>query len=178
MHKRNVVLVDINDRELGVLDIFEAHKNPGKLHRAISVVLFNSQGKLLLQQRSKKKLLWPEHWSNTVCTHPFENETYEACAVRRLDDELGIRVANGLLRIAYRFEYQADYSTEWSEHELDTVLVGKYEGEIKPNPDEVMDYRWISIDDLEKEMGSDPDKFTPWFKMIINDRKLQIKKIK
>lgn len=168
MDKRNVVLVNNQDKKLGLMDIFEAHRNPGKLHRAISVILINSQDEILLQQRGQKKILWPGFWSNTVCTHPYENESYEACGVRRLDQELGIKLASGVLGIAYRFQYQADYSQEWSEHELDTVMVGRFDGIFKPNPEEVESCRWIGWDDLRSEMNSKPERFTPWFKLILD----------
>lgn len=173
MQKRTVVLVDSNDHQLGLEDIFDAHRNPGKLHRAVSVILFNSEGDMLLQQRSQKKLLWPEFWSNTVCTHPFEGESYEDCGARRLAEEMGVNLQSGRLRAVYRFEYQADYNHEWSEHELDTVMVGNFDGEVEPNSDEVMAYRWIGMDELNSEIDTSPEIFTPWFKLIIDSREFR-----
>ncbi|MEM3416341.1 MAG: NUDIX domain-containing protein, partial [Candidatus Micrarchaeaceae archaeon] len=54
--------------------------------------------------------------------------------------------------------------TEW---EYDHVIFGSYDGKATPNPDEVMDWRWISLDDLKKEIQKDGEKFTPWLKIVL-----------
>jgi isopentenyl-diphosphate delta-isomerase len=179
--KRQVVLVDEQDRNLGLMEIVEAHKGTGRLHRAISVLISNSKGELLLQKRSGKKLLWPGFWTNTVCTHPLPNEEYLTCAERRLGEEMGINFrtqesasntsgagvrSQDELKIVHRFRYQAQYDNNYSEHELDTVIVGKYDGEVRVNPEEASDFRWISREDLKKEMDKE-NYFTPWFRLIM-----------
>ena len=164
--KRNVVLVDSDDNQQGLIDIYQAHANPGVLHRAISVVLVNSNKQILLQKRSEHKPLWPLFWSNTVCTHPFEGEDYLTCAVRRLQEEMGITLDKQELRILYRFEYQADYNEELSEHELDTVLVGRFGGEVKPAILEVAGYQWLEAKEL---VSQNIGELTPWFKLILED---------
>lgn len=167
--KREVVLVNTNDKPLGLLDIWEAHKTPGVLHRAISVVLFNDQGEMLLQQRSQHKPLWPMFWSNTFCTHPYDGENYIECAVRRGKEELGLKLNAKTLKPLYRFKYQAMYSPELSEHELDTVVIGKYNGEVQVIPEEVSEIKWVSIDWLKDDVIRNPNKYTPWFKLILKD---------
>jgi len=169
--ERQVVLVDVQDNDLGTMEIYQAHSNPGVLHRAISVLLFNTKGELLLQKRSELKPLWPLFWSNTVCTHPLEKESYLDCAVRRLDEEMGIAIQKSALEVVYKFEYQADYNNELSEHELDTVIVGKYVGKIEPDEKEVSDYKWVSLDWIKADIKKAPKNYTPWFKLILKDQK-------
>lgn len=181
---REVVLVDSSDNQTGLMEIYQAHANPGILHRAISVLLFNDNNQVLLQKRSLEKPLWPDFWSNTVCTHPFDGEGYIDCAVRRLDQELGIKVSTSVLDIVYRFEYQADYNQQLSEHELDTVIVGKYHGEVIPVKVEVSDYVWLewekvqqivntnkSIQINEKE-SLNQQNLTPWFQLIVRSNSI------
>lgn len=171
--ERQVVLVDSQDKDLGLMEIYRAHANPGVLHRAISILLFNKKGELLLQQRSEHKPLWPLYWSNTVCTHPFEKESYLDCAVRRLKDEMGISIEKKVLKVLYRFEYQANYNQQLSEHELDTVILGTYNGEVMPNELEVLDYKWVSIQELRQSLEKYPESYTPWFKLILKDPRFE-----
>lgn len=168
--KREVVLVDSNDQELGVMEIEKAHHNPGTLHRAISVCLSRKKrGKyeLLLQQRSQAKPLWPFSWSNTVCTHPYLGEKYLDTAQRRLKEELGIRVELQDMNIAYSFIYQANFNSQWSEYELDTVIVGEFDDKIWVNPNEVSQIEWVEIGKLLSRVKSSPEQYTPWFKLIL-----------
>lgn len=172
---RNVVLVDENDNKLGLEDIWVAHKNPGKLHRAISVVLWRkNEDKLefLLQQRSEKKPLWPLFWSNTVCTHPLDGEGYIDCGIRRLREEMGIEYLGNNLKIVDRLQYQADYNNQLSENELDTIIFGEFVGEVKLNPDEAAESRWTYIDEIRKDIKANPSIYTPWFKILVSKREL------
>lgn len=167
---RKVVLVDSNDNKLGLADIWEAHKNPGLLHRAISVVLWrktNNSKEILLQKRSAKKPLWPLFWSNTVCTHPFDEEGYLECGVRRLKEELGIKIDKSQLKILFRMQYQADYSPDLSENELDTVIIGEYMGDHLCNPDEAEDAKWVAVTELRPDILANPGNYTPWFKLLL-----------
>jgi isopentenyl-diphosphate delta-isomerase len=166
---RQVVLVDSEDRKLGLAGIWEAHRGRGMLHRAISVLLYDGRGKVLLQRRSKQKPLWPLYWSNTVCTHPGDGEGYLECAVRRLKEEMGVEVVKEGLYELYRFEYQATYNSELAEHELDTVVMGEYRGEVKPNPDEVASYKWVKWGELVEDIGENPKSYTPWFQLMLRE---------
>lgn len=161
-----VVLVDKNDKILGLKEKYEAHHNPVPLHRAISVVIFSpDKTKMLLQQRPKSKPTWPLFWSNTTCTHPFENESYQDAAERRLKEEMGIVT---LLKEKFKFIYEAKFDKVWGEHELDAVFVGTYDGKITPNKEEVEDYKWMDIKDLKEDIKTNPDIYTPWFKIILS----------
>lgn len=166
MLRDKVVLVDRDDKQIGLMDKLQAHIQPAQLHRAISVLLFNAQNQLLLQQRAEGKPLWPGFWSNTVCTHPFENEGYLESARRRLKEEMGIDLAISKLSILYRFEYRVDYNQELAEHELDTVIVGRYSGRFDPNPREVAAARWLDIGSIKSEINSSV-AYSPWFQLIL-----------
>lgn len=172
---RDVVLVNDRDDKVGTVDIWNAHRDMGKQHRAISVLLLRKNGKdveALLQKRSSKKPLWPLYWSNTCCTHPFDGEGYLECAVRRLREEMGIIVNESEIRELYRFQYQARYNEELAENELDTVITGWFRGGVEPNPDEAADYKWVELEELRRNLEMSPAEFTPWFKKIIEDRRL------
>jgi len=165
--EENVVLVSPEDKVLGLMEKMKAHEN-GLLHRAFSVFLFNKEGKMLLQQRSLNKYHSPGQWTNTCCSHPRENETYLQGAKRRLQEELGITCD---LEEKFHFIYKADVGKQLIEHELDYVFTGNFDGEVNLNPEEVSAVRYISIEELEKEMTNHPENFTEWFKIILNEYK-------
>lgn len=172
---KTVVLVDEKDKRFGVEEIFSAHKNPGKLHRAVSVVLWrdrNGKKEVLLQKRSEIKPLWPGYWANTCCTHPEDDESYLDCSVRRLKEEMGIRIVKSQLRELYRYKYQADYNSELSEHELDTVVVGNWDGEYEINRDEVAVANWVKWEWLIKDVEKNMHLYTPWVRMIVTDKRV------
>jgi len=166
----DVVLVDKNDKVIGLREKFEAHKNPVPLHRAVSVVIFDPKGeKMLIHQRASEKKTWPGYWTNATCTHPNPEESYKEAASRRLYEEMGFRTP---LTEIFRFIYNARFDKTWGEHELDVVFVGKYKGSVKPNKDEVSDYKWIAVPELWEDVLENPDKYTPWFKIILSKLKL------
>lgn len=157
-----VVLIDREDRPIGLMEKQQAH-HAGLLHRAFSVFVFNSKGELLIHQRAAEKYHSPKLWTNTCCSHPRENETYEQAAHRRLKEEMGFDCA---IEEKFHFIYKAELEPGLFEHELDRVFTGFYEGEMDLNPEEVMDAKWISIEDLKKDMAENPDNYTVWFKII------------
>lgn len=163
--EEQVVLVDENDAVLGLMNKQEAHEK-GVLHRAFSVFLFNSEGEMLLQKRAKHKYHSPGCWTNAVCSHPRENETYLEAAQRRLNEELGI-VTN--LEEKFHFIYKAQVGQGLWEHELDFVFVGKYESEFHLNPEEVEEIKYINIQELKKDIATNPDLYTEWFKIILKE---------
>ncbi len=166
----NVVLVDETDNVLGYKEKFAAHKNPVPLHRAISVVIFSTdRKKMFLQKRSTKKPTWPLFWSNTVCSHPFKDESYKDAAERRLKEEMGFSAP---LKEAFRFIYDAKMDVIWGEHELDVVFKGFYDGPVNPDPDEAVDFKWVTVEELRKDIIKNPEIYTPWFKTIL--KKLNI----
>lgn len=161
-----VVLVDKNDNIIGSMGKMEAHEK-GALHQAISIIVFNKKGQMLLQQRAKKKYHWANIWSNTVCTHPRENETHQASAERRLVEELGFSTE---LKEIFSFIYKAeDESSGLIEHEYDHVFIGEYDGEIPFNKDEVQAVHWIDVPDLLVDVKKNAEKYSFWFKIILEE---------
>jgi isopentenyl-diphosphate Delta-isomerase len=162
----NVVLVDLDDNVVGYKEKFAAHKVPVPLHRAISVVIFNSNGDMLIQKRAKTKKTWPGYWSNTCCSHPFPGEAYFDCANRRLKEEMGIETQ---LKESFRFVYEAEYEDGWGEHEYDVTFTGIFNTDPKINTEEAEDYHWISLEDLKADIEENPKIYTPWFKLIVEN---------
>jgi len=168
-----VVLVNDEDEKVGLMEIEEAHLGVGELHRAISVLLHDGEGRVLIQKRSNKKKLWPGFWSNTTCTHRNFRGDHVDWAVRRAKDELGIVLEKSKLSLLYVFKYQARYDERYSEHEVDSVIVGRYVGEVKPNSEEVAEVLWIDFDDLKEEVYRNSDRYTPWFKLMLENKKVE-----
>ena len=156
-----VVLVDEADNDLGTMEKLEAHRL-AKLHRAFSVFLFDKSGNMLLQKRALKKYHSPGLWTNTCCSHPRPGELAKDAAARRLKEEMGIAAS---FEKAFSFIYNAPLDQGLTEHELDYVFVGEYEGVISPNSMEVCDYLYISIEELREKIQSSPAQFTVWFKI-------------
>ena len=164
--EEQVVLVDEQCTEKGLMGKTEAHEK-GILHKAISILLFNSKGEMLLQQRAFSKYHWAGIWSNACCSHPRANETFENAASRRLREELNIETP---LEKKFHFIYKAkDEKSGLTEHEYDWVFFGIYDGSIDFNPDEVNDIKWISKADLIADMKADPDKYSFWFHIILQN---------
>ncbi|HLD92411.1 MAG TPA: isopentenyl-diphosphate Delta-isomerase [Patescibacteria group bacterium] len=166
-----IVLVDKNDKVLGLKEKFKTHKIPVPLHRAISIVIFNNKKtQMLITKRSVKKPTWPEFWSNAVCSHPYPDESYEAAAKRRLMEEIGIKTP---LKKIFQFIYKSEMKNKiWGENEYDICFVGKFNGPIHTNPDEIAGYEWIAISDLKKDLRKNPSKYTPWFKIMLKKMKI------
>jgi len=156
-----VILVDENDKEIGIEEKMKAHQE-GKLHRAFSVFIFNSSGKMLLQKRANGKYHSGGLWTNTCCSHPRPEESIEKAAHRRLKEELGFDCE---LKELSHFIYKAKLDHGLTEHEFDHVFIEKYDGEIIPNKNEVSDTMWISIGALKEEIKKHPENFTEWFKV-------------
>jgi isopentenyl-diphosphate delta-isomerase len=171
---RRVVLVDENDNEIGTEDILVAHQRPGKKHRALSVILYrkiDGKTELLMQKRSQNKPVFKGLWSNTCCTNLRPGDTYIKRAVSRLKEEMGIEIKPADLRVLYRFSYEAPDLTNpgWCENEVDTVIVGEWDGEMKLNPVEAEDAKWIEYEEMKADIEKHPDIYSPWHKLIIND---------
>jgi isopentenyl-diphosphate Delta-isomerase len=154
-----VVLVDEQDNETGTMDKMDAHRK-AILHRAFSVFIFNAAGDMLLQQRAINKYHSGGLWTNACCSHPLPGEATEEGASRRLNEEMGFSTA---LQKAFSFLYTAPFDNGLTEHEFDHVFVGEYDGLILPNPVEVQDFCYRSIDEIEASLQSHPARFTAWF---------------
>ncbi len=163
LSKDFLVLVNKDDQALGYEEKVKCHLGKGLRHRAFSVFVFDNKGRLLIQKRAQHKMLWPGFWANTCCSHPRKNETYPEAAKRRLKEEMGIKAD---LELAFKFSYEAQYKNVGSENELCAVLVGRWKGEaIKADPEEVANWKWISIQTLQEDIKNHPNIYAPWFKI-------------
>jgi len=156
-----VILVNENDVQTGVMGKKEAHEK-GVLHRAFSIFIFDSKGKMLLQQRAASKYHGGHLWTNACCSHPLPGEETEAAAQRRLVEELGFTTP---LNEIFSFTYRAEVENGLIEHEYDHVFVGQFEGEINANPGEVANVSYEEMDRLIWAIENQPQKFTSWFKI-------------
>jgi isopentenyl-diphosphate Delta-isomerase len=159
--EQQVILVNERDESTGVAGKMEAHRK-GLLHRAFSVFIFNSKGDMLLQRRALNKYHSGGLWTNACCSHPHPGETTQAAASRRLKEELGFET--GLEKI-FDFVYRAEFENGLTEHEFDHVFVGEYGDEIAFSRDEVMDYCYKSIREIQQSLQSDPATYTEWFRL-------------
>lgn len=160
-----LILVDANDQEIGVMEKMEAHEK-GLLHRAFSILLFNLKGELLLQQRALEKYHSPGLWTNTCCSHPRPKERTEDAAHRRLFEEMGMKAE---LNEAFHFTYRAALEHGLIEHEIDHVFIGFTEETPQINTTEVMAYQWISLEDIQTDIQKNPNRYTAWFKLLMDD---------
>lgn len=159
-----VILVNEQDEAIGLMEKMEAHRK-ALLHRAFSVLVFNSRGELLLQQRAAVKYHSAGLWTNTCCSHPRPGESGEAAAHRRLQEEMGFDCP---LEYRFHFIYKTELEHGLSEHELDYVYYGYFDGEPVINRDEVAAWRWLGLDALKAEVQQEPQKFTFWLRDILN----------
>ncbi len=157
-----LVLVDDNDRELGLDTRENCHRGNGRRHRAFVVFLFDDKERMLLQRRSAKKKLWPGYWDVSVTSHVYKDETYEHAGIRRSMQELGTRVSE--LERVLDYTYFAKFG-EYAENEFCVLLIGKLEDGVKVDPDEIMETKLVQMDELAKDVAKDPESYTPWFKI-------------
>lgn len=166
----NLILVDENDNEIGIMEKMEAHEK-GLLHRAFSVFIFRKNEstdkiEVLLQQRQKDKYHSPLLWTNTCCSHPRPGESASKAAIRRLKEEMNFETK---LYPQGTFIYKAEFDNNLIEHELDHLFIGIYDSNnIKPNPIEVESYKWISFENLNKDLEKNPKDYTAWFPIAYN----------
>lgn len=154
-------MVDEHDNALGFMDKMEAHQK-GLIHRAFSIFIFNSRGEMLLQQRALNKYHSAGLWSNSCCSHPLPGEDIKAAATRRLNEELGFKTS---LEKIFDFIYQASFENGLVENEFDHVFVGRYDGDIKINYEEVNDYVFKPVEQIKLELKNKPEIYTEWFKI-------------
>jgi isopentenyl-diphosphate delta-isomerase len=158
-----VELVDAEGVPVGSATVDEAHRAPGRLHRAFSVFLRDPHGRVLLQQRAAAKTRFPLRWANTCCGHPEPGEGIAVAAGRRLLEEIG--VAGVELAEVGRYTYYAeDPATGRVEYEYDHVLLGDAPAghPLLPDPDEVADTRWVAVAELRRAIAADPRSYAPW----------------
>lgn len=174
MHKEDnkefVILVDEQDNKVGLMEKMEAHEK-GLLHRAFSVFIFNTKGEFLLQRRAISKYHSGGLWTNSCCSHPRDGETFIEAGKRRLQEEMGFVCE---LEKQFDFIYKSKLDNELTEHELDHVMFGTYEGDIDFNKDEVMDYKYVDLESLVLDMDNHPEMYTEWFKICFEEVKARL----
>lgn len=155
------------DGKLTPVEKLDVHLR-GLKHKAVSVFVLN-QGRILLQRRALHKYHTPGLWANTCCTHPNWNEPTLDCATRRLDEELGITGLNCTYRA--QLEYRADVGGGMIEHEVVDVFTAHAPDDlsITPNPDEVHETLWVTPEQLQTDLASEPDRFSPWLNIYMTD---------
>jgi isopentenyl-diphosphate Delta-isomerase len=158
---QEVILVNEQDEQVGVMEKMEAHRK-GALHRAFSVFIFDSKGRMLLHQRSLEKYHGGLLWTNACCSHPMPGELTEQAAARRLKEEMGFSTD---LEKIFSFLYQAEVENGLTEHEYDHVFAGEYDGGIHPHVGEVASYKFENMDAIRNSINSEPSKFTTWFRI-------------
>lgn len=163
--EEKVVLVDLNDCSVGEIEKLEAHQK-GLLHRAVSVFVFNSEKKMLLQKRAETKYHSPGLWTNTACTHPYMNESNEEAVLRRLKQEMGIEMDK--VTKLFHFTYRETLENALIEHEFDHVYIGFSDDKPVPEPSEVSDFNYLDVNEVLEHVKRKPHEYTVWFKKIID----------
>lgn len=153
--------MDADDKAIGSREKMEAHQL-GLLHRAFSIFIFNSNGKMLLQQRALHKYHSGGLWTNACCSHPAPGEDTLIAARRRLQEELGFATP---IQKAFDFTYKTEFGNGLTEHEFDHVFVGEYEGKLDCNKEEVMDFCYKDVREIATTLQLHPQKFTIWFQL-------------
>ena len=175
-----VLQVDENDVVVGPISKADSHYQSGSLHRAFSVLLFNSDGKMLLQQRAHDKITFPSVWANSCCSHPLASAEemeednalgVKVAAIRKLDQELGISpdsIDINDFHFITKMRYSARMNADWIEREIDHILMIQADVELDPNPNEVSAVKWVSADELDAMLvDEDSDNvIAPWFRCI------------
>jgi len=161
----DVIVVDANDSPIGTAPKLEAHRN-GLRHRAISVVIGDCHGRILLHRRAAGKYHSGGLWSNTCCSHPRPGEPTSDAAVRRLVEEMGISCP---LAFMFSMNYRAEVSNDLVEDEIVHVFGGRFNGTPTPDPLEVSDWCWRSFGEVERDVDARPDLYTVWFRKIRNE---------
>src|SRR4051794_28413940 len=158
-------LVDERGRTIGTAEKLAAHQAPGRLHRAFSVFLFDSSGRLLLQRRALGKYHSPGVWSNTCCGHPYPGEQPFVAAARRTAEELG--VAPALMREAGTVRYNPpDPASGLVEQEYNHLYVGVVRGALDPDPEEIGDTAFVTAAELDALREEGP--FSAWFMTVLD----------
>jgi isopentenyl-diphosphate delta-isomerase len=165
MEEEKVILVNEQDQPIGLMGKLEAHEK-AILHRAFSVFVLNEQNEIMLQQRAAQKYHSPLLWTNTCCSHQRAGESNIEAGTRRLFEEMGFSTE---MKELFHFIYKAPFDNGLTEHELDHVMIGRYNGKPNINPEEVASWKWMSIEDIKSDMKSHPEAYTVWFKIIFNE---------
>jgi isopentenyl-diphosphate Delta-isomerase len=160
-----IPLVDDYDQIIGHEEKLNVHLK-GLLHRAFSILVYNTSGELLIHQRAFEKYHSPGLWTNTCCGHPNQGESMEAAVHRRLQEEMGFDCE---LAYNFTFRYRAEFTNGLIENEIDHVYVGNFNGQFNINPEEVAAYKWQTVAQIKEEAATNPEAYTYWFKEILKN---------
>ena len=164
MNQEEVILVNTSDEEIGTMEKMQAHEK-ALLHRAFSVFVFNHKGEMLIHRRALDKYHSGGLWTNACCSHPRKGETTEEAAHRRLMEEMGFDCP---VSERFSFIYKAELDQGLTEYEFDHVFFGSFDGTPRVNPEEVCDWKYISVQVLKEDIDNNPDKYTEWFKIALD----------
>lgn len=165
-NENHVILVDEQDNQIGTEEKMAAHENGARLHRAFSIFIFNQKKELMLQRRAAHKYHSGGLWTNTCCSHQRPGETTIEAAHRRLQEEMGFDTD---LEEVFSFIYRAELDHGLTEHEFDHVVVGYFEDDPILNLEETDQWKWISLDELQRDIKNHPEQYTEWFKIILRE---------
>lgn len=160
-----MILVDEHDNPIGNAPKLPVHQQ-GLLHRAVSVILWDGEGRFLLQRRAATKYHSPGLWSNTCCGHPRPGESASAAARRRLAAEMGISCEIGPL---FTMRYRGGVAGELIENELVHVFGGTFSGVPDPDPSEVGEWAWLDASEVRHAITHETAAYTIWFRKLCND---------
>jgi len=152
------------------MEKLQAHID-GRLHRAISVFIFNTKGELLLQQRAPGKYHSANLWTNTCCSHPRPGEAVHDAAVRRLYEEMGLTCK---LTEVFSFVYKAKLESDLTEYEYDHVFKGVTDDIPMPDDTEAASWKYIDKRALIKDIEEHPGKYTEWFKICMSEQQEEL----
>lgn len=169
--EENVILVDKNDTQIGLMSKLDAHKK-GILHRAFSVFVLNNNNEIMLQKRAYNKYHSGGLWTNTCCSHQREGENSIEAGKRRLLEEMGFETE---LKIITSFIYKVEFENGLTEHELDYLLIGKFLKSPVINKQEVADWKWMKVELIADDIKLNPNNYTSWFKIIFDKFQNKIK---
>jgi isopentenyl-diphosphate delta-isomerase len=161
-----LILVDTQDESVGQAEKMDVHRQ-GLLHRAFSIFIFDKQGRLLLQQRALGKYHSQGLWTNTCCGHPRPGERTVEAAKRRLIEEMGLIC--DLLEV-HAFIYHEQVTNDLIEHEYDHVYVGLSSVDPQANPEEALDWKWVTLTELARDITVEPQAYTVWFRKILEEQ--------
>jgi isopentenyl-diphosphate Delta-isomerase len=165
MEEEQVIVVNELDQPIGLMAKLEAHEK-AVLHRAFSVFILNDKNEMMLQQRAHQKYHSPLLWTNTCCSHQRDGETNIQAGNRRLYEEMGFTTT---LKELFHFIYKAPFDNGLTEHELDHVMMGYYNGNPLINKEEVEDWKWMKIESIKNDIRLNPQNYTIWFKIIFDE---------
>lgn len=156
-----VVLVDDHGTHVGTADKATVHTATTPLHLAFSCHVLDAAGRVLVTRRALTKRTWPGVWTNSVCGHPAPDEPLAEAVRRRAAHELGLELTDVEL-VVPDFRYRATDASGVVENEICPIFTARALGPVTANPDEVMDHRWITPDDLRAAVDAAPWALSPW----------------